>query len=76
MKSLHIRNVDERVLENLQRLARAHHRSVQGEVKAILEEASLYAPTLGQDEPLGLVTTHAGRNAPWSRQEMYDDDAR
>jgi plasmid stability protein len=76
MKSLHIRDVDERVLENLHRLARAHHRSVQGEVKAILEEASRYAPPLGQDEPLSLVTTHTGRNAPWSRQEMYDDDAR
>lgn len=76
MKSLHIRNVDERVLENLQRLARAHHRSMQGEVKAILEAASLYAPTLGEDEPLSLVTTHTGRNAPWSRQEMYDDNAR
>jgi plasmid stability protein len=76
MKSLHIRDVDERVLENLHRLARAHHRSVQGEVRAILEEASRYAPTLDVHERLDLVTTDTGRKAPWSRRDIYDDDAR
>ncbi|MFW5827057.1 MAG: FitA-like ribbon-helix-helix domain-containing protein [Alkalispirochaeta sp.] len=76
MKSLHIRDVDERVLENLHRLARAHHRSVQGEVRAILEAAARYAPPHDIHESLDLVTTHTGRETPWSRNDIYADDAR
>jgi len=76
MKSLHIRDVDERVLANLHRLAKRHHRSVQGEVRAILEAASRYAPADDLDESLDLVTTDTGRTASWSRRDMYADDAR
>ncbi len=75
MKSLHIRDVDERVLERLQRLARLHHRSVQGEVRAILEEAARYAPE-ERAAPVDLVTVDTGRAKPWSRAEIYGDDAR
>jgi plasmid stability protein len=76
MKSLHIRDIDEIVLARLHRLAKVHHRSVQGEVRAILEEAAQYASNQTDFEPLDLVTVQTGRTATWSRTEIYGDEAR
>jgi plasmid stability protein len=39
MPSLSIKNVPEEVVEKLRERARGHHRSLQGELMAILEEA-------------------------------------
>ncbi|MFW5743520.1 MAG: FitA-like ribbon-helix-helix domain-containing protein [Spirochaetota bacterium] len=76
MKSLHIRDVNESVLQRLKRLARMHHRSLQGEVRAILEEASRRAPDDDRTDELDLVTVETGRDGGWSREELYGDDAR
>ena len=76
MKSLHIRDVDERVLDRLRMLARMHHRSLQGELRAVLEEAASRAPAARHEEPLHLVTVATGRTGTWSRDEIYGDDAR
>jgi len=76
MKSIHIRDVSEPVLERLRRLAAMHHRSLQGEVRVILEEASHRAPDEGGGDRLDLVTVETGRNDPWSRERLYGDDAR
>lgn len=76
MKSLHIRDVDEDVVTSLHRLARAHHRSVQGEMRAILEQAAKYAAALDIHEPLDIVTVDTGRTGAWSRRQIYGDDAR
>jgi len=75
MRSIHIRDVDEDVLARLQRLAKLHHRSVQGELRAILEEAARYAPE-ERAAALDLVTVDTGRAKSWSRAEVYGDDAR
>ena len=76
MKSLHIRDVDELVLDRLRMLARMHHRSLQGEVRAILEEAARRAPRAEAGEELDLVTVATGRVDPWTREAIYHDDAR
>lgn len=76
MKSLHIRDVDERVLGRLRRLAQAHHRSVQAEVRSILEDAARFAPDEDADTPLDLVTVETGRSDSWSRTGIYGDNAR
>ncbi|TVQ22601.1 MAG: plasmid stabilization protein [Spirochaetaceae bacterium] len=76
MRSLHIRDVGEPVLERLRRLAALHHRSLQGEVRAILEEASRRAPCDGEGDGLDLVTVETGRDDAWSREALYGDDAR
>jgi plasmid stability protein len=79
MRSLHIRDVEETILERLKLLARLHHRSVQGEIRAILEEASRLAPMHDQTavRPLSITTVSAGNEtASWDRQEIYGDDAR
>jgi len=79
MRSLHIRGVDEATLERLRVLAELHHRSVQGEIRAILEEASRLAP-VGDPiavRPLSITTVSTGADAvEWGRQEIYGDEAR
>ena len=79
MKSLHIRDVDEIVVKRLRILAQLHHRSVQGEIRAILEEATQRAPADMPVEirPLDIETVSTGTSgAAWNRQDIYGDDAR
>ena len=52
MAQLLVRDLDPRVLTRLKEQARQNHRSLQGEVKAILEQA---AATATRDEALALV---------------------
>ena len=44
MTSIHIGHVAPETLHALKRLARSHHRSLQGELHAILERAAKMAP--------------------------------
>ena len=77
MKSIHIRNVDEDVLHKLRRLASLHHRSLQGELRVILERAARFAPEedIHGDE-LDLITVETHRSGSWKREDIYGDDAR
>ncbi|NBC29912.1 MAG: Arc family DNA-binding protein [Spirochaetes bacterium] len=74
MKSIHIRDVDPEVLRRLQRLAKLHHRSMQGELKAILEDASKRAPELEPEDPLDVVTVDAGSTGRFDRDDLYADE--
>ncbi len=72
MKSIHIRGIPEVVIERLKLQALRHHRSLQGELKALLTEAA------GRVEPvpagaftLQTVKTSGGQN--WSREGIYED---
>lgn len=76
MRSIQIRDVDPDVLRRLQRLARLHHRSMQGELRAILEEVAHRAPETEDFDPNGLITVSVGGNTTWRREEAYGDDAR
>ena len=76
MKSVNIRNIDPLVLDALKRSAKANHRSLQGELHAILERAAKSAPA---DETMGemeLVTVQTQRKGSFTREEMYEDDGR
>ncbi|TVQ26251.1 MAG: Arc family DNA-binding protein [Spirochaetaceae bacterium] len=73
MKSLHIRDVDPAVLERLRKLARLHHRSMQGELRAILTEAAAKAPVSDETDPDQLVTIHVPESQTSSRAEIYGD---
>ena len=44
MSAIHITQVAPETLQALKRLARSHHRSLQGELRAILERAARMAP--------------------------------
>jgi hypothetical protein len=63
------------VLDALKRRAKLHHRSLQGELHAILEEAARSTPRATM-EPLRLRLSTSRSTRPWSREEIYDDRAR
>ena len=75
MKSILVRDIPEKTLESLKSLAAYHHRSLQGELHSILEEASRRAPA---PEPfaLALKTVDTGGRGTWRRDEIYGDEAR
>jgi plasmid stability protein len=79
MASLLIRNLDDAAVERLKARARRHNRSLQGEVKSILESE---ARTAGQvpgrpgRRELKIHTVNIPTRATWSRGEIYDDDGR
>ena len=76
MKSLHIRNIDYDMLENLKRLARSHNRSLQGEIHFILTKAARMAPSEDADEELDLVTVKTDGRSNWDRDEIYGNRGR
>jgi plasmid stability protein len=72
MKSLHIRDVPEQTIERLKRRASRHHRSLQGELQALLEEAAKQAASDDTSEfTLQTVRTQGDQN--WSREGIYED---
>ena len=76
MKSVHIREISPTTLDALKRLAKAHRRSLQGELRSILERAARGAPP---PDPGNLSWVTVDTNLPettWSRQEIYDADGR
>ena len=76
MSSIHIRDVAPETLQALKRLARIHHRSLQGELHTILERAARMAPPDESVRTLSLVTVKTGHTTSWSRDEIYGPDDR
>ena len=80
MKSLHIRGLEETVVEGLKRRARRHRRSLQKEVEVVLTEAARMVPEDSGAETslrslLRTVSTGETRD-DWSRDTIYGDDGR
>ena len=76
MRSVHIRDVSPATLAALKRLARRHQRSLQEELRAILESAARTAPP-EEHADLSWHTVETGRRSPaWSRSEIYCDRGR
>ena len=76
MSSIHIRDIEPATLAALKRLARNHHRSLQGELRFILGQAARLAPMEDDAQTLGLVTVRTGHTASWSRDDIYGADGR
>jgi plasmid stability protein len=79
MASLLIRNLDDAAVARLKARAQRHNRSLQGEVKNILEsEARTAEKKAGQPgrRELKIHTVNIPTRATWSRGELYDDDGR
>ena len=76
MSSILIRDIDDQTLSALKNLAERHHRSLQGELHYILEQASkLEKGDLINDE-LDLITVHTGHSGTWNREAIYENDGR
>lgn len=76
MPAIHVRELSDDVLDALKRRAKAHHRSLQGEVLSILEEAAKQAPPSVALEPLRLTMARGSSAGTWRREEIYDDEGR
>ena len=76
MASIHIRNIPPATLDALKRLARSHHRSLQGELRVILERAALLAPPDEDTRRLDLVTVRTGHATLWNRDLIYGPEGR
>ncbi len=76
MHSIMIRNVSPATLRALKRLARSHHRSLQAELRVILDRATELAPTGDSAGSLELVTVKTKGSPSCSREEIYGDDGR
>lgn len=50
MRAIHIRDVDPAMSTALKRLAKSHRRSLQAELRVILERAARTAPPLESDQ--------------------------
>jgi len=71
MKSILLRGVPETTLEKLKIRARTHHRSLQGEIHALLSEA-VVGPG-GKTSDFQIKTVHTGGLQNWSRKAIYED---
>lgn len=76
MSQLLIRNLDEQTIDRLKELARRHNRSLQGEVKLILEEHAARP----FDEPLVIAerwqSYFSGRTFSDSTDQLREDRER
>jgi plasmid stability protein len=72
MKSLHIREVPESTIERLKSRAKRHHRSLQGELLAVLDEASRLEIVDAPNE-FCLRTVKTQGRQDWTREGIYED---
>ena len=76
MNAIHVTQVPPETINALKRLARSHHRSLQGELRVILERAATMAPPEGATDALKLVTVKTGYTGSWRREDIYGADGR
>lgn len=76
MSSVLIRDIAPQTLSSLKRLARSHHRSLQGELHAVLERAARMVPPETADCSLDIVTVKVGGKQSWARDEIYGNEGR
>ena len=76
MKSIHIRDIDEKILDSLKLLAEMHHRSLQGELHYILEETAKKASLFKNNKEFEITTVRRGLSTTWRREELYGNQDR
>ena len=80
MPNLHVQDLPEEVLEALKRRAAAHRRSLQIELREILERAAHEAPPAtplpSVADELTMASPAPQSSSTWTRDEIYGDDGR
>ena len=78
MPALHVRDLDDAVIAALKVRASRHHRSLQSEVRTILEGAVVAErrAARGPGRKLRLRTVRVGRPGSFSREAIYEDSDR
>lgn len=71
--NLSIKDVPEEQVENLRNRAKRNHRSLQGELRAIVDEVTKPSPKKSMDEIVGrlkkLSLTRADESTKWIRED-------
>lgn len=75
MPAVSIRNLDDALIEALKRRAAANNRSLEGELREILQQA-VAAERSGRRRRLRLNTVAVGGSKRFGRSEIYGDDGR
>jgi hypothetical protein len=78
MAALHVRHLDDAVVAALKERAARNNRSLEGEVRTILEQAAAVGPAGrggGPQRRLRLRTVRVGRPRAYTRDVIYEDDA-
>jgi plasmid stability protein len=78
MPALHVRDLDDALIAALKERARRNHRSLQGELRSILEAAALEGhPSRARSKRrLNLRTVSVGSAPSFSRDVIYENDDR
>ncbi|MGL4175124.1 MAG: FitA-like ribbon-helix-helix domain-containing protein [Dermatophilaceae bacterium] len=76
MAALHVRDVPESVVAALRERAARHGRSMQQEIKQILEAAAATPAPHEAPEPVRLTTVRTSAASSWGREEIYGDAGR
>lgn len=76
MPAIHIREVPEDVIEILKKRAARNHRSLQKELRHILDAVVRNEPPVEQLPPIRLHLSKAVTKGTWSRDDIYDDEGR
>jgi plasmid stability protein len=74
--AIHVRNVPESVMAALRERAARHGRSMQQEIRQILEAAAADPGRAAPVDPIALHTVRTGSTATWRREEIYGDAGR
>jgi plasmid stability protein len=76
MPALHVRDLPADVLRALKRRAARHHRSLQGELRHLLQQIAEREAPAEALPPIELHLSTASGEGSWSREEIYGDDGR
>lgn len=75
MPALHIRNVSEETVARLKARASSHGRSLEAELRLVLDDAATQPRWRRRRGPLNLITVDMGRTEPFNREDYYPDDS-
>lgn len=76
MPALHIRDVPDETVAAIKRRAARHGRSVQQELRDVLEMIAAEPVPGGRPRRLSLTTVETGHVESFDRADFYDDDER
>jgi plasmid stability protein len=76
MKSILVRGLSPQVVAALKRRAEMHHRSLQGELRVIIEDAARLVPPTSGFPRLDLVLSASTNQGDFVREDFYDERGR
>lgn len=76
LPAVHVRDVPEPTLAALRERAARRGRSMQEELREILQRAAAEPVPSADVEPVELITVRTSGESGWRREEIYGDDGR